>query len=325
MITTKTPLRISLGGGGTDLPSYYSKFGGSVISAAINKYIYVLIEESPTKDYVIRVDTGLQITRKPEDIKHPIIRAVTRFWELPPVYISVYSDLPGGTGLGSSGALMVGLVNAVYKYKYSKTLKPQELAEMSFQVERVLLKSPVGKQDQYIASYGGLQHFEIDTGGIVKTTEVMTKEETIKSGLESSLLLFYTGIIRKANDLLSKQEESTNNNGMAAHALHKIKQISYQSLHSLRFEDFKELGLFMHDHWQSKKHLSKGVTTDHIDSLYLGAKQNGAIGGKIVGAGGGGFLLFIADDPDRLISYMRSKELSHVPLKFDWRGSREIK
>jgi D-glycero-alpha-D-manno-heptose-7-phosphate kinase len=324
MILTRSPLRISLGGGGTDLQSYYGRFGGFFISAAIDKYVYLSLSRMFKPGLLIKY-SKLEDVDAISQIRHPIVRTVLKHY-LPDetsIEISSTADIPAGTGLGSSGSFTTALLKAVHAFK--REIIPQNiLAEEACNVEIHFLHEPIGKQDQYIASYGGITCFEIDTDGNVKVTPLHISENT-RRDLEDNLLLFFTGYTRNASDVLKKQVESTvkNDNDMIEN-LHFIKQLGLESRICLENGDLDKFAELMNVHWEHKRKRSAGMTNDRIDSLHDLAIKNGAIGGKLIGAGGGGFLMFYATDKQKLRKAMAAENLREVRFRFDFSGTKEI-
>jgi len=321
MIITRTPLRISIGGGGTDLPSYYRRFGGFVISAAINKHIYVSINERFSSGYLLKY-SALEHASDLEEIRHPLIRETLRLYDVqPPIEVVSMADIPAGTGLGSSGAFTVGLLRAVHALK-RKYVDPGVVAEEACKIEIETLRQPVGKQDQYIAAYGGLACFEFQEDDQVKVTPLNIGDNTLYD-LEERLVMFFTGYSRNASSVLDDQKIRSDLGDTAMlDNLHFIKQLGLCIKQALERGDNRRFGELMHEHWLHKKHRSPGTTNDGIDRWYDIGRENGALGGKLVGAGGGGFLLFYADDRDSLRRAMQREGLREVRFGFDHEGSK---
>jgi D-glycero-alpha-D-manno-heptose-7-phosphate kinase len=320
MIITRTPLRISIGGGGTDLPSYYRQQDAVVISAAIDKYVYIGINKTFVDDYFIKY-SALERAVAIDDIEHPIVREALRLAEIPPgVEIVSMADIPAGTGLGSSGTFTVGLLRALYAYKREHTTA-YALAETACKIEIELLKQPVGKQDQYIAAFGGLSCFEFHRDETVTVSPLKISNDTLHR-LEERLLLFFTGYSRSAGSILSDQKERSErqDDAMAASLAHAAR-LGREIKEVLESNDCDRFGDLMHEHWEYKRVRSTGMTNSDIDSWYECGLKNGARGGKLVGAGAGGFLLFYADDPVRLREAMADIGLSEVRFSFDHDGS----
>ncbi|MCU1273048.1 MAG: kinase [Bryobacterales bacterium] len=321
MIISRAPLRISLGGGGTDLPSYYREHGGFVLSAAIDKYVYITLHETFQREYLIKY-SATEVVQAIDEIKHPIIREALQLVpvEAPFLEIVSMSDIPAGTGLGSSGSFTVALLRALHTM--NKEFVPRQvLAEQACHIEIERLGEPVGKQDQYIASFGGITGFEFCPDGHVKVTPLPISTETLYN-LEDNLLLFFTGFTRSASAILAEQDQKTRggDSGMIDH-LHAMKQLGYESKAAVESGDLRRFGEIMHEHWERKKYRSKSMTNSSIDEYYELARNNGAIGGKLIGAGGGGFLMLYSEDKTRLRRALRDAGLREVRMKFDFEGA----
>jgi D-glycero-alpha-D-manno-heptose-7-phosphate kinase len=321
MIITRAPLRISLGGGGTDLPSYYREHGGFVLSAAIDRYVYITLHETFQPEFLIKY-SATEVVQKIEDIKHPIIREALCMVPVaaPHLEIVSMSDIPAGTGLGSSGSFTVALLRALHTL--NKDFVPRQvLAEQACHIEIDLLREPVGKQDQYIASFGGITGFEFPREGPVRVNPLPLSNETLYN-LEDNLLLFFTGFTRSASAILAEQDQKTRggDSGMIDH-LHHIKQFGYESKAALEAGDLRRFAAIMHEHWERKKYRSKSMTNSQIDEYYQLARDNGALGGKLIGAGGGGFLMVYSEDKTKLRRALTAAGLREVRLRFDFEGT----
>ncbi len=322
MIITRTPLRISLGGGGSDLPSYYRRHGGVVIAAAINKYIYIGINRTFTNDWFIKYS---EHERVPEvaKIQHPIVREALTRHDVGPVEITSVADIPAGTGLGSSGSFTVGLLRALYAFK-REHVTAGELAEEACNIEIDTLGRAVGKQDQYIGAYGGLTCFEFCPDDRVRVSPLQISHETLRD-LEERLLLFFTGYSRDADALLEDQRQrSQSGDTKMISNLDEVVRIGHQVKEALESGDTSGFADLMHEHWETKKRRlagQQGSQHEAISRWYDIGKANGARGGKLVGAGGGGFLLFYADDPAALREAMAAEGLIEVRFYFDHDGS----
>jgi D-glycero-alpha-D-manno-heptose-7-phosphate kinase len=322
MIITRSPLRISLGGGGTDLPSYYLMHGGFLISAAIDKYIYVNVNTSFDKGIFLKY-SQLERVQDVADIKHPIIREslMVSGVNASNIEITTSADIPAGTGLGSSGSFTTGLIKALYSYKHSNIYQ-EDLAELACHIEIDRLKEPIGKQDQYIASYGGITCFTFSKGGKVSVAPLKISNDILIE-LEDNLVLFFTGFSRSASGILRDQEVRTkHDDAEMINNLHYVKSLGFASKSALESGDVRLFGELMHEHWEHKKRRSNGMSNQEIDQLYELAKNNGAIGGKLVGAGGGGFLMFMAEDRARLRKAMGEAGLMEVRFRFDFEGTK---
>lgn len=321
MIITRSPLRISLGGGGTDLPSYYRKFGGFVLSAAITRYVYITISEAFWPQIRLKY-SKMEEVETVDRIQHPIIREAMRLAGVTGPYLEIVSlsDIPAGTGLGSSGSFTTALLSALHAVN-RKFVSPQELAEQACHIEIDVLKEPVGKQDQYIAAFGGVTCFEFGQDDKVEVKPLNIPSETMAS-LEDSLLLFFTGTARSAADILRHQDtQSKEDSGAMLENLHFTKKLGLDSRDALLAGDFNKFAELMATHWEHKKRRSPGMSSGPIDELYALARANGALGGKVVGAGGGGFLMLFTEDKTRLRRAMRGAGLREVRLQFDFGGT----
>ena len=320
MILTRTPLRISIGGGGTDLPSYYRRSGGTVISAAIDKYVYLSVNATFTQDYLLKY-AELERVERIEDIDHGLIREVLAEYAISPgIEIVSVADIPAGTGLGSSGAFTVGLLLALHAFQH-RQVSSRALAEAACHIEIERLGDPVGKQDQYIASYGGLTRFEFRPDDSVGVETLATSSRTLEV-LEDHLLLFFTGYSRRATSILADQKDKSEHADAEMLAnLDHVAELGDRigtALEQGRTEEFAEL---MHEHWVNKRQRTRGITSDEIDHWYDLARRHGALGGKLVGAGAGGFLLFYASDPAQLRQAMATAGLPEVRFGFDYDGA----
>jgi len=324
MIIARSPLRISLGGGGTDLPSYYEKYGGFLLSAAINKYVYATVTR-PFSEGIYLKYSNLEHVNTINEVKHPIIREALRELNLrtPQIEITTLADIPSGTGLGSSGSFTTALLKGLFAH-YRKTIHPIDLAELACKIELEKLGEPIGKQDQYISAIGGITVFTFMPNGKVDWEPLNISTNTLHD-LEDNLLLFFTGISRSASLILLEQNiRSKEQNTFMLQNLHYIKELGIQSRDALINGDTQLFGQLMHEHWIHKKSRSSGMSNEFINDVYEKARQNGAAGGKIVGAGGGGFLMFYANDKDKLRSAMAKLNLEEVRFKFDFEGSKVI-
>jgi D-glycero-alpha-D-manno-heptose-7-phosphate kinase len=324
VIITRSPLRVSLGGGGTDLPSYYEGHGGFLLAAAINKYVYVTVNR-PFQEGITLKYTQVENCNEISDVSHPIIREALKIMNLktPQIEISAIADIPSGTGLGSSGSFTTGVLKALFAH-YRRNIHPHELARLACSIEIDKLKEPVGKQDQYIAAFGGITSFSFQPDGTVLSEPLAISTETLHN-LEDNLLLFFTGISRSASSILSDQDKKSKaNNEAMIDNLHFVKELGYKSRDALLNADTKYFGELMHEHWEHKRGRSQGMTNEFINDAYEAAIKNGAIGGKLVGAGGGGFLMFYAHDKEKLRASMSSFGLEEVRFQFDFEGTKVI-
>ena len=321
MIIVRSPLRITLGGGGTDLPSYYRKHGGFVLSAAIARYVYITISEAFWPQIRLKY-SKMEEVEMVDQIHHPIIREAMKLTGVSGPYLEIVSlsDIPAGTGLGSSGSFTTALLCALHTLNH-KSVSPQELAEEACHIEIDILKEPIGKQDQYIAAFGGIAALEFLPDDQVRVQSLQIPAETL-ANLEDGLLLFFTGNSRSASEILRHQDAQSKNDSQEMLAnLHFTKQLGVESREALRAGDLRKFAQLMARHWEHKKRRSPGMSNEPIDQLYELARANGALGGKLVGAGGGGFLMLYTEEKTRLRRAMREAGLREVRLRFDFGGT----
>jgi D-glycero-alpha-D-manno-heptose-7-phosphate kinase len=324
MLIVRSPLRVSLGGGGTDLRSYYSEHEGFLMAAAIDKYIYVTINR-PFLEGIFLKYSKFENIKNIVDIDHKIIREVLSLENLrtPQIEITTLADIPSGTGLGSSGSFTTALIKAVYSYR-KKHINQEELAKLACYIEIDRLGEPIGKQDQYIAAIGGITSFAFHKNDKVISAPLNLSLDTLYN-LEDNLLLFFTGFARSASNILKDQKiRSEKNDEDMINNLHYVKDLGYRSKDALEAGDTNLFGELMHEHWENKKRRSGGMSNPDIDKWYSLAMKNGAIGGKLVGAGGGGFLMFFARDKEKLSKVMKECGLEEVRFKFDFEGTKVI-
>ena len=324
MIIARSPLRITLGGGGTDLASYYEDHEGFLIAAAIDKYVYVTVMR-PFKEGIYLKYSQLEHVEKIEEVQHPIIREALMMmgFRTPQIEITTLADIPAGTGLGSSGSFTTALLKALYTHR-KRHLHQEDLAELACHIEIDRLGEPIGKQDQYIAAIGGLTCFTFHRDGSV-TAEPLKIDMKTMFDLEDNLLLFFTGFSRSASGILKDQKTRTQSNDQEMiDNLHYVKDLGLRSKVALEKGDTHLFGELMHEHWEHKKRRSGGMSNPQIDTWYQLAMDNGAVGGKLVGAGGGGFLMFMAKDRNKLRLAMAKAGLEEVRFKFDFEGAKVV-
>lgn len=323
MLITRTPLRISIGGGGTDLPSYYRRREGFVISAAISKYMFIALNRTFTADYFLKY-SALERRGSIGEIEHEIVREVFRAHGVAPGLEMVsLADIPSGTGLGSSGSFTVGLLRAVYGMK-REHVTAGALAEEAAHIEIDVLGEPVGKQDQYIAAFGGLTCFEFHEDDRVTVSPLAISQDTLHA-LEERLLLFFTGYSRSAGSILADQHQrSTSGDEEMLENLEATKALGVEIRRVLEDGRPGDFGRLMHEHWERKRARSTGMSNDRIDRWYAAGLDHGALGGKLVGAGTGGFLMFYAEDPASLRTAMSAQGLREMRFAFDLDGSTVI-
>jgi D-glycero-alpha-D-manno-heptose-7-phosphate kinase len=324
LIVSRTPFRLSLGGGGTDLPGYYSKYGGFFISGAVNKYMHIVLNDRFEPG--IRVSySQTEIVDSASSIRHPTVRETLLHLNYNGrIEIVSLADVPAATGLGSSGSFAVGLLNALYVHQ--RILKtPEQIAEEACYIAMNRLHEPSGKQDEYAASLGGIKSYDVDMNGNVSPKELRIGPETLDE-LEHGIMMFYTGIKRSANDILgSQRDKMASNDDGAVEKMHAIKSIGYESRKALESGDLRKFGELLNEHWTIKRGVTDGMTTQGIDRWYALARRNGALGGKLVGAGGGGFLMLYCEEGRREVRAALAKEgLVEMKFRFDFEGSKVI-
>ena len=324
MIIVRSPLRISLGGGGTDLPSYYREHSGFLIAAAIDKYVYITLHQTFQPGLIIKYSKMEKVSVASE-IQHPIIRESFQALGIDDNHLEIASmaDIPAGTGLGSSGSFTTGLLRALHAFKRN-LVYPKQLAEQACDIEINRLKEPIGKQDQYIAAYGGITCFRFLPNDKVEAWPLQISSKTLHD-LEDNLLLFFTGYSRDASSILKEQDDKSKQSARdMIDNLHFVKELGKQSQQALEQGDVRQFGELMNVHWQHKKKRSGNMSNSHIDEWYRLALANGAVGGKLIGAGGGGFLMFYAEDRARLRQVMEQQGLQEVRFRFDFEGTKVL-
>jgi D-glycero-alpha-D-manno-heptose-7-phosphate kinase len=325
MIITRTPMRLPLGGGGTDLASYYTKYGGFLVSAGINKYINICV--NTRFEHAVRLGySKTEIVNNIDEIQHPIIREALRLLGIECRNLEIVSmaDVPSDSGLGSSSSFTVGLINALQTYK-REHLTVKEIAEKACKLEIEILKEPIGKQDQYIAAFGGITSLEFDKSGEVTVIPLNISDDIIVE-LEHNLMLFYTGIKRKSSYVLQEQNEAAKRDEkQVIESLHKIKEMGYEVKKILESGDIDRYGELLHVHWETKKKMSNKISSSELDEIYELARKNGALGGKIIGAGGGGFFLFYCNNNrTKLREVLEKVGLKFMRFRFDFEGTKVI-
>ena len=324
MIITRSPLRISLGGGGTDLPSYYREHGGFLVAGALDKYVYLTLHRTFVPDLIVKY-SKLERVATAAQLEHPIMREAFGLLKMDgrSLELTSMADIPGGTGLGSSGSFTTALLKLLHTVN-KNLISPAELAEQACHIEIDRLGEPIGKQDQYIAAVGGITAFTFHKDGRVDYRPAKISEEALFN-LEDNLLLFFTGYSRSASGILKDQnDKSKANDQTMLDNLHFTKDLGYQSLTALESDNLDEFARLMDVHWQRKKVRSSGMSNQHINDWYDHAMAHGALGGKLIGAGGGGFLMFYAADKKKLRHAMREKGLQEVRFRFDFEGTKVV-
>lgn len=320
VIFTRAPLRISLGGGGTDLPSYYEQHGGFLVSGAIDKYVYMLTHTVFQKRYRMKY-SELEEVDTPQEIRHPILReSIIKHWRGNPLEIASVADVPAGTGMGSSGAYTVCLLKALAMAKRT-SITAGSLAEAACDIEINVLQEPVGKQDQYVSAHGGICAYTFHQDGTVDVEPLELDEATLRK-LRNNLLLFYTGEARSASAILSHQVEQTQkSDAEMVENLHRTKEMGYRFRDLLLAGDLEAYAELMHEHWENKRKRSPGMGNERIDTLYTLARRSGCLGGKLVGAGGGGFLLVYAQRPEDTRQAMAAAHATELAFDFEFQGA----
>jgi len=324
VIIVRSPLRIALGGGGTDLPAYYERHGGFLIAAAIDKYVYITIHETFVDDLIVKY-SKLERVASADQLEHPIFREALRLLGIdgPALEISSMADIPAGTGLGSSGSFTTALLKGLHTYK-KHIVHPRELAEQACHIEIDLLREEIGKQDQYIAAFGGLTSFHFCRDGSVEAEPVRLATET-GYGLEENLLLFFTGYSRSASHVMSDQNQrAIRRDADIDRNLTELKELAHHALVMLERGNLHEFARLLNAQWDNKKQRAGLASNGEIDRWYALGLHNGALGGKLVGAGGGGFLMFYAEDKVRLRRAMHEAGLREVRFRFDFEGTKVL-
>jgi D-glycero-alpha-D-manno-heptose-7-phosphate kinase len=323
MIITQTPMRISLGGGGTDLPFYYKRKGGLLVTATINKSVFVAVKEKFEKEIKL-VYAKTEVVSSAKEIQNERAREALKLMGIENgVEINVMSDLPTRTGLGGSASFLVGLLHALHLFKGEFPSK-RTLAEEACKIEMEILKYPVGKQDQYAVSYGGIIQMKIDKEGVVTVEPLDISKDTVEE-LENNLMLFYTGITRDSFKILEEQKNTIESNKDRIKYMDEIKKIGKDIKKCLEKGNTDKFGKLLNLHWKNKRKIMKEMSNTQIDKWYELALKNGAFGGKIIGAGGGGFLMFYCKyDRENFIKTMVNSGLKYIPFKFDWDGTKVL-
>jgi D-glycero-alpha-D-manno-heptose-7-phosphate kinase len=323
MIISRTPFRISFAGGGTDLKAFYGREFGSVLSTAIDKYMYIIVKNR--FDSSIRISYSItEIVESVEDVQHPIVRECLKLTGVhSSIEITSIADIPSGTGLGSSSSFTVGLLHALYAFQ-GIYVSAERLAKEACKVEIEILGEPIGKQDQYIAAFGGCQHISFHPDEEVNVEPIIFTNDS-KNRLESKLLLFYLGVTRSASNILREQTANIKEDNSKFEILRQMRDQSLELKDILqRKENYDDVGRLLNDGWIMKSKLSNGISNDHIEHSYNSALKNGAIGGKVLGAGGGGFLLLYANDTEHKRIRNALNELREVPFSIGKSGSKII-
>ena len=322
MLIVRSPLRISLGGGGTDLSSYYEKNEGFLITAAINKFVYLTMHENFSDEILVKY-SKIEKVKNANEIEHPIFRETIKMLGLENSSFEIQSiaDIPAGTGLGSSSSFTTCLLKCLHEYK-GELVAAEQLAQEACEVEIDILKEPIGKQDQYIAAYGGIKAMWFHRDGTVSIEPLNMSEETFFN-LEDNLVLYFTGFERSASKILKEQNDKASDANMKAN-LDQVKQMGLDSKIAFESGDLRKFAEIMKYHWELKKKRSGHMSNANIDEWYEYAMKNGALGGKLIGAGGGGFLMFYSEDKVRLRNAMKKVGLREVRFRFEKQGTRLV-
>ena len=320
MVITQTPLRMSFFGGGTDLPGFYSKHGGAVLSTTIDKYIYIIVKPR-FDDLIVLNYSEREKAERIDDIRHTIFREALRFSGVSRgVEITSIGDIPSsGSGLGSSSSFTVGLLNALFAYR-GEAKGPRELAEAACSIEIDILKEPIGKQDQYAAAFGGFKRYRFAKEGSVDVEPISFGYDAFLN-LQRACLLFYTNVTRKASSVLSDQKSRIEN---TTESLQRLSHLAESLDPAFEQGDIRTIGLRLHENWIEKKKLSGKVTSAEIDAIYERGLAAGALGGKLLGAGGGGFFLFICPPERQSALRQAMKDLRELPISFTRYGSKVL-
>ncbi len=325
MIVTRTPFRITLGGGGTDLPAYYKKYGGFIFSAGINKYMFIDANRSVADDLVRLKYSKAETVKSADELKNDLAKKVLQYLGIKKnIEISSISDIPGGTGLGSSSCYTVGLLHTLHTLR-REYVSLDQLAEEDFHIEAELLKRPIGKQDPYMAAFGGLTVLDIEKNGKVNIRKANISMETADN-LNNNLLVFFTGQTRSADEILQEQSSGVKEKKKdVVESMHFIKELGYKILEAAEAGNIDAIGKMFDEHWQYKKKISTKMSNPIFDKIYASALQSGALGGKISGAGGGGFFTFyVPGDQKNTRETMRNFGLREMRYRFDFEGSKVV-
>ncbi|MBI4596885.1 MAG: hypothetical protein HY737_00605 [Candidatus Omnitrophica bacterium] len=326
MIISRTPVRIPLGGGGTDLPAYYEQFESLILTAAVNRFVFIVVKKHFEETVRFTGYHRKEVVKTREEIQHPVVREALELLKIAPgIEIVSISDVPANTGLGTSSSFTVGLLNALHAYK-GEHPTPETLAREALTIERIILKEPGGLQDQYVAAYGGLLSLGISTKGKV-AVHALKVDPHVVSELENRLVFFYTNFSRTASEIQAGHAQAiSSGNGQALESLHEIKRIGLKTKTAFEAGDLDGFGRLLHAHWDSKKKLGGNISNGSIDRWYQIAMEAGALGGKLMGAGGGGFLMLYChpEAKHRIRALLAKESLKEIAFRFEATGSRII-
>ena len=324
MIITRSPLRLPLGGGGTDLASYYRDHQGFLIAAAINKYVYLTAHHTFAKELIVKY-SKLEHVQEIEEIQHPIVREALKLVGIDDLSLEITSmaDIPAGTGLGSSGSFTTALLKVLHTHSRHQ-VTTEQLAAEACEIEIDRLGEPIGKQDQYIAAYGGVTSFRFHGDESVTVEPLRLAPETL-ANLEDNLMIFFTGYSRSASAILKDQNDKSKQNDSAMiENLHRTKELGLRTMKAFEAGDLRGFADLMNEHWEQKRKRSSGMSNPKIDEWYELARKNGALGGKLIGAGGGGFLMFYSEEQTRLRHALSEAGMREVRFQFDFEGTKVV-
>ncbi len=326
MILARAPYRISLGGGGTDLPSYYSQHGGFILSAAINKYLYIYLNRPAADEFIRLKYSRYEQATSPDEIEHDLVRPTLKLLNLSgSLEIASMADVPAGTGLGSSGTYLVALLTALYELKRER-VPTQFLAEQACHIEIELAGHPSGKHDPYLSAFGGFTCLDIEKDGSVKVSSLNISVTTIED-FRNNILIFFTGQTRSSSEILQEQKQDTEKkDSTVVDSLHFTKELGYRIKEALEKGDVEGFGLMLHEHWENKKKRSGKISDGNIDRWYNMVKDCGGLGGKIMGAGGGGFFMFYCPTnvKAKVRDILMKEGLRELPYDFDYDGAKVL-
>lgn len=326
MILARAPYRISLGGGGTDLPSYYSQYGGFILSAAVNKYLYIYVNRPAADEFIRLKYSRYEQVTTPDEVQHDLVRPALKELGLGgSLEIASMADVPAGTGLGSSGTYLVALLAALHELKREK-VPTQALAEQACHIEMEIAGHPAGKHDPYLAAFGGFTCLDIETDGRVKVSPLDISITAVEE-FRSSVLVFYTGVTRSSSEILEAQRQDTiRGETTVVESLHQTKELGYRIREALETGDLERFGLLLDEHWQNKKRRSSRISDARLDRMYETAKSCGGLGGKIMGAGGGGFFMFYCPSQSKakVRKALAEEGLREMPYDFDFEGAKVL-
>jgi len=317
MIITKTPFRVSFCGGGSDISTFYREHGGCVVSTSINRYMYVSVHPYFSENQTALKYSQTEIVDDIKDIKHSIFKCVLNDMDVKGVEITSTADVPSGTGLGSSSAFTVGLIHSLYCYK-GKYVSKTELADKACKVEIEKLGNPIGKQDQYASACGGLNFISFHQDDTVSVEPIIIRPETLQE-LQDNIVVFYTGLTHDANEILAEQKKNSSQADKTKNLI-RMCELAKDMKKSLESNDLSDFGKMLDEGWQKKKELAKGIVNPTIDGIYNLAIENGASGGKLLGAGGGGFLLFYCEKYKQK-NLLEKMNLKQFPIRFEHDGT----